>query len=151
MPQERPQAPARPCRVVLDTNVMLDTLVFGELACAPWHAALREHRLRAVVDLATWAEWVQVIGRKLPARWEASRERALTSGPDFDVERWDAAVPAAPQGLQVSDPDDQKFMDLGLACGARWLLTRDKALLRLARPAARHGLQVLRPADAAPG
>ncbi len=32
-----------------------------------------------------------------------------------------------------SDPDDQKFLELALACGAAYLVTKDRALLELAR------------------
>jgi hypothetical protein len=35
--------------------------------------------------------------------------------------------------LPCTDPADQKFIDLAVAERAQWLLSRDKALLRLAR------------------
>jgi predicted nucleic acid-binding protein len=39
-----------------------------------------------------------------------------------------------PRALPVcSDPDDQKFLELALACGAGLLVTKDRALLELAR------------------
>jgi predicted nucleic acid-binding protein len=37
------------------------------------------------------------------------------------------------------------FIDLALAHRARWLLTRDKALLSLARPARVLGVEILKP------
>ncbi|MBN8487205.1 MAG: PIN domain-containing protein, partial [Burkholderiales bacterium] len=50
--------------------------------------------------------------------------------------------------LRCTDPDDQKFIDFALACGARWLVSRDKAVLKLRRRAlALHGLQIVHPAD----
>ena len=52
-------------------------------------------------------------------------------------------MPAGP--LQCRDPDDQMFIDLALAQRARWLLTRDRALLALARPAAAYGLEIAAP------
>jgi len=33
---------------------------------------------------------------------------------------------------RCEDPDDQKFLELAWHAGARWLVTRDKALLKLA-------------------
>jgi hypothetical protein len=36
-------------------------------------------------------------------------------------------------------------VDLGLAQGARWLVTHDRALLRLARATRRQGLLVVKP------
>ena len=53
----------------------------------------------------------------------------------------DRASPA----LRCADPDDQPFIDLALAAGANWLLTRDKALLALARPSLARGLVVTTP------
>ena len=61
-----------------------------------------------------------------------------------------AVEPPGPLGagdrLHCSDPDDQKFIDLAIGVRAHTLVTRDKALLKLARKAlARHGLRVCRP------
>ena len=55
-------------------------------------------------------------------------------------------TPVRPPPCRCSDPDDQKFIDLALHAGARWLLSHDKAVLRLAAPARRLGLQILPPA-----
>ncbi|MBW8810763.1 MAG: PIN domain-containing protein, partial [Lysobacter sp.] len=41
---------------------------------------------------------------------------------------------------RCADPDDQKFLELALAANARWLLSRDHALLVLGRRTARAGL-----------
>jgi predicted nucleic acid-binding protein len=63
----------------------------------------------------------------------------------------DAALehPSPPAcGLECRDPDDQTFIDLAVAAGARWLVTRDRALLELAREAqCRHAIAVLTPAQ----
>jgi predicted nucleic acid-binding protein len=47
-------------------------------------------------------------------------------------------VPSASDGTEpplpkCRDPDDQKFLELARDCGADYLLTKDKALLVLAR------------------
>ena len=48
-------------------------------------------------------------------------------GPQRDDPARTASLPAC------RDPDDQKFLALAAACGARVLLTKDLELLRLAR------------------
>lgn len=53
---------------------------------------------------------------------------------------------------RCADPDDQKFLRLAHASGARWLLSRDKAVLALARRAERAGLfRILPPSAWRPG
>ncbi|MFT7776961.1 putative toxin-antitoxin system toxin component, PIN family [Roseateles sp.] len=47
--------------------------------------------------------------------------------------------------LVCRDPDDQKFIDLALAARARWLISRDKAVLALAKRARLRGLAILTP------
>jgi predicted nucleic acid-binding protein len=45
--------------------------------------------------------------------------------------------------LRCKDPDDQVFIDLAVHVGARWLFSKDAALLKLARRAQKfHGVQV---------
>ncbi len=59
------------------------------------------------------------------------------------------AATAAHCGLTCRDPADQKFLDLAVAVRADRLLTRDKALLRLARRArTRFALTIAVPAAA---
>ena len=54
----------------------------------------------------------------------------------------------APLGsCRCTDPDDQKFIDLALHCGAQWLLSHDRAVLKVADQARRRGLLIL-PAEA---
>lgn len=47
------------------------------------------------------------------------------------------------------DPDDQKFLELAQAAKAGLLVTKDKALLALAKKADRFGFRIAAPAGAA--
>jgi len=47
-------------------------------------------------------------------------------------------------GLRCTDTDDQKFIDFALAYGAA-LLSRDRAVLKLARRGRNAGLEILTP------
>ena len=61
-----------------------------------------------------------------------------------------SAPPPQPSAdsLRCRDPDDQKFIDFARDSGARWLVSRDKAVLRLRARAARlHGLVIVSPFD----
>ncbi len=130
---------------VLDTNVALDWLAFGDASAAALADAVAAGRLRWLATAAMRAEFLSVLRRPPLSERFVDSERILTQ---FD--RWALVVDPLtgappPLGLSCRDPDDQPFIDLAIACGAAWLFTRDKALLALAPAAARHGLSVLAP------
>lgn len=132
--------------VVIDTNVVLDWLVFGDPAVARLAAALQAGRLQWIATQAMLDELSVVLRRPLLLR----RPPPVSGSVDTAVTRWCRVVEApsllAP-ALICSDGDDQKFIDLALARPAAWLVSRDKALLRLARRARTRGVAVCLPAD----
>jgi predicted nucleic acid-binding protein len=127
---------------VLDTNVVLDWLLFDDRSAVPLAAAIVQQQLRWVATPAMRDEFAEVLRRGLAAQRNADPAALLAA--------WDAhaemrAAPArlpASVPLCCSDPDDQKFLDLAHAAGATWLLSRDRAVLRLARRAARWGIDI---------
>ncbi len=129
---------------MLDTNVWLDWLVFDDPGVEPIRHAVASQALVVLATGQTRAELEDVLGRPQIIAWGRDRQQLMLQ---FDgVVTLLPAAPACPH--RCSDPDDQKFIDLAVASGARWLVTRDKALLALARHARRdHGLSVVRPAD----
>ena len=135
--------PAHP-RAVIDTNVLLDFWVFDDPAARSLRAALQDGRGNALRSGDSVDELTQVIMREkfdlaTEARFGILREWDRLATP---VER----VFAAP--LACSDPHDQKFLDLAYTARADWLVTKDKALLKLARRARRDGLLIVGPAAA---
>ena len=50
------------------------------------------------------------------------------------------------QALRCTDPDDQKFVDLALALAPACLISRDRAVLKLARRAALRAVLIRPPA-----
>ncbi len=132
-------------RVVLDTNAVLDWLVFRDPGMRVWSQAIEQGRLHWVACEAMRHELQQTLGRAQLARWEPDAARVLA---DFDSHAKVCRAPSSTQapGLICTDPDDQVFVDVSLSEGARWLVTHDRALLRLARAARRSGLEVLKPA-----
>jgi predicted nucleic acid-binding protein len=141
---------ASPPRLVLDTNVALDLFVFRDPGCAHLLAALQAGLVQAVVDEICRAEWLAVLTYPALALDEAARREANEA---FD--RCTRRLPAtelSPRNEvklpRCADPDDQKFLELALASGAQWLLSKDKAVLQLARRTARAGwFQILPPSD----
>ena len=136
-----PSTPA----IVLDTNVVLDWLVFKDPSAHALAAAIVRKQVRWVATAAMRGELVDVLQRGLAAARGADIFEVLST--------WDACVepcaeppvPPVTTGLRCTDADDQKFLDLALATHARWLLSRDRAVLRLARRAALRGTTIAAP------
>lgn len=124
--------------MVLDTNTVLDWLVFGDASVAAVVAAIEGGQLRWLACGAMRDELARTLIYRSLAQWKPSSERALST---FDRYAKPLAQPSpAPLDLRCSDPDDQVFIDLALEHQARWLLTHDRALLRLAKRARSHGI-----------
>jgi len=144
---ERPP-PARP-RLVLDTNVCLDLFVFGDPRCTDLLVALREGRVEAVTRDDCRAEWLAVLAYP---RLALAPEQRVQAAAAFDAcVRCLPSATATDTGVRLprcADPDDQKFLELASDANATALLSRDEALLRLARRTARDGLFAILPPQA---
>ena len=135
---------APPLALVLDTNAVLDWLLFVDPGILAAAAAIDAGEVRWIACLEMRDELAQVLGRSSLVKWLPDSERVLAA---FD--RYSSLMPAPPSlpDLRCDDADDQVFIDLAVAHGARWLISHDRALLRLARRAKRVGLEVVKPAQ----
>jgi uncharacterized protein len=131
--------------LVLDTNVVLDLWVFRHPPAAPLAQAVETGRVHWIASAAMLAELRAVLARAPQPRWAEAFERALTCDFTLKVQQVDETIVAPAQRLHCTDPDDQRFIDLALARPAAALLTRDRALLRLARRARARGVIVAPP------
>ena len=131
--------------IVIDTQVIMDWLVFRDARVQPLASAVSERRLRWLVAPAMRDEIRHVLGRGVAASY--APDLAYIEG-QFDSLAI-AVADAPPQPLTgrlvCRDPDDQKFIDLALARGARWLVSRDKAVLALAKRARARDLAIVTP------
>ncbi len=127
---------AAPLRLVLDTNVWLDWMLFDDDAVTPLKQAQSAGRIAICIDEACARELEAVLqydlGKRTPtaeqreaARVEYARIAKRTTANDTTAST--APLP------RCSDRDDQKFLELARDCGADYLVTKDKALLVLAR------------------
>ncbi len=151
----QPAAPAAGLLLVLDTNVVLDWVAFGDARVRPIAAAIERGALRAVTNAACLQELRRALAYaqvKLGAAAQAlAYDRYVAHARGFEI----ADAAAAAQLPRCEDPDDQKFLELAWHARASHLLTRDRALLKLARELAQVGrFSVLEPdafVRAAPG
>ena len=131
---------------VLDTNVVLDCLLFDDPSARPLTAALAHGQLQWSATAAMLQEILFVVQRPALDRWAGRRAAVLAAMEHLPVVRQAPLRPAAGGWPLCRDAADQMFIDLAVATGTPWLLTRDKDLLHLARAAARRGVTVCTPA-----
>ena len=128
--------------IVLDTNVVLDWLVFRNPACAALGDALAARTLRWYASAAMRDELAHVLGRGVAKAWATDPVALWTQWERDCVEVATPTFLAPAMRLRCTDADDQMFIDFSLAHGARWLLSRDRAVLKLARRARPFGLTI---------
>ncbi|MDH5577494.1 MAG: putative toxin-antitoxin system toxin component, PIN family [Betaproteobacteria bacterium] len=117
--------------VVLDTQVWLDWLVFDDPSVGPLREAQAAGRIEIVIDEPCEAELVRVLAYDLGkfslepdeqthciARCRSLAKRVVCASP--------GEMP------KCRDPDDQKFLALAAGAGARYLISKDQAVLALA-------------------
>lgn len=137
-----------PNRAVIDTNVCLDLFVFGDQRYQPLLDALRDGSLQAVTRADCRKEYAFVLNYPhLPL--DAERRAAALAQYDAlitllapDEKRDDIVLPVC------KDKEDQKFMQLARDAQASLLITKDKALLKLAKRNAKRGLFAILTPDA---
>ena len=135
-----------PQLIVIDSQSLFDWMVFRNPVCARWDAALSTQEWKWIFTSEMKAEFDFVAAKGFGERWPVDAE-AVASAWSRHGQQVETPPPAsAATRLHCTDADDQKFIDLAIASRAHMLVTRDKALLRLARQALeRHGVRVCRP------
>jgi len=130
--------------LILDTNVVLDWLVFRHACGAALELALRSGAWRWTVTAAMNDEFDHVLGRGHLDDWRPARAAIDAARMAYAT----LAQPSAPGGfakLRCTDADDQKFIDLALQLAPSTLLSRDRAVLKLARRARAVDVAILTP------
>lgn len=145
-----PAAQVAPPACVLDTQVLLDWLVFDDPRMRGWSRAITTGRLHWLSCAAMQAEALRVAHDPAIARRASPAPMESLLREVFATYARTVPPPVPSSRLRCRDKDDQMFIDLALAQSARWLLSRDHALLDLRRRAAAVGLYIVAPGDAIP-
>ena len=127
-------------RIVIDTNVCLDLFVFRD---PRWHLlldAIQQRTVQAVTRADCRMEWTLVLAYK-KLKLDADAQAQITAEFDALISLLDVPLPDPEIKLPICrDTDDQKFLELAYAAHAAILISKDKALLKLARKTERLGL-----------
>ncbi|MFP3889380.1 putative toxin-antitoxin system toxin component, PIN family [uncultured Ralstonia sp.] len=138
----QPPAPPQCPRVVLDSNIWVDILIFDDAVARPIRAALEAGRLQAIISPACREELRRVLDYPQFARYAIDAEAALAW-----VDRMTHSVPdpeATPRAEGEAfvpvckDRDDQKFLALADAARVAYLVSKDRAVLKLKRRMAKY-------------
>ena len=130
--------PVPPKRIVIDTNVCLDLFVFQDPRWAALLEAIENGSVEAITRADCRDEYLIVLHYKHLPLDDDSRPLASAR---FDQLIKVVAPPESSIKLPVcSDKADQKFLEIARDAGAEVLITKDKALLKLARRLAREGM-----------
>jgi predicted nucleic acid-binding protein len=139
-------AAMQPKLIVIDTQSLFDWMVFQNPVCALWATALSAGEWEWIFTSEMKAEFEFVAAKGFGVRWPVSHDDVASTWTRHAHVVEIPPPPGAAARLSCTDPDDQKFIDLAIALRAHTLVTRDKALLRLARKALeRHGVRVCKP------
>lgn len=134
-------------RLVLDTNVWIDWLVFNDPSIGPLKAAQQSGGLHILADEVCLEELKAVLAYP-ELKLDESRRKNHLAQVDRYVVRYGHQRSACPVALpRCSDPDDQKFLELACNARADWLITRDKALLKLNRRLKAAGFRIGSPSE----
>jgi putative PIN family toxin of toxin-antitoxin system len=134
-------------RAVLDSNVWIDILVFDDPATRPIRAALEARTLEALIDSRCLNELTHVLDYPQFVRMAVDKAAALET-----LARLSQLVaPEPPEDARplpkCRDRDDQKFLELAHAAKVDWLVSKDRAVLKLAKRTARDfGFRIAQPA-----
>ena len=136
-------------KVVLDTNVVLDWLLFDHISVHALRDRIRDGRITVVTYPGAAAELRRVLGYRqfeldevrqgeLIARYHA-QTKAVGDEERMRIERMEL-----PRGFpQCRDPDDNHFLALTFHAKADALVTKDKRVLKCRRRALAFGFTIL--------
>jgi putative PIN family toxin of toxin-antitoxin system len=123
-------------RLVIDTQVWIDWLVFDDSSTWPLKTAVAEGRAAVFIDYHCHAELGRVLDYPLGKKKVDPEQQIVLADACLNVATivTEELSPEKKKALpRCADRDDQKFLELAAAAGADYLVTRDKELLVLAR------------------
>jgi len=140
--------PTRPLRLVLDTNIVLDLLLFRDPGVTCLAQALDAGFAVGFTNEACLDELQHVLSQPQWGLDVVAQERNLVHYRRLAVPVTDGPESAEPPLPLCADPDDQKFLELARNARADCLVTKDKALLKLRRAkVGLNGFRIVTPAD----
>jgi putative PIN family toxin of toxin-antitoxin system len=127
-------------RLVLDTNVILDLLVFKDPSTEPIRLMLDAKLVDAVRSEASMLELVDVIQRPIFKLSQQEQEMILQAWEGVTRLLENTAIESAP--FICRDLDDQIFLDMAYSIRPAVLFSKDLRVLELRVSAKGHGVEI---------
>lgn len=135
--------------MIIDTQSILDWQLFQDSSCAAWAPPGSSWCWLATAAMRD--ELAHVLERSFALGRPGQPEHVLAFFDRFAQIVANPPPAALNSPLRCTDPDDQKFIDLALSAPGSWLVSRDRAVLKLRRRAAlAAGVHIVRPDEWAP-
>lgn len=132
---------------VFDTNICLDFFIFRDPLSYQLLDAVKNRKLLAVTRADCRDEFLKVLDYPKLALTENEKKQATTSFDRFII----VIEPEIKDQCLLpicTDPDDQKFLETAFNANAKFLFSKDKALLKLAKYNRKRGLfRIISPAQ----
>ena len=114
-------------RLVFDTNVVISSLIFNSHHTRFLREAWSKQDLIPIVSAETTRELLRVL--QYP-KFKLSSDMQMALAEEYlEYAETLASVTSTSALYPCSDPDDQKFLDLGMSSNAEGLITGDQDLL----------------------
>lgn len=127
--------------IVLDTNVCLDLFAFRDPRWELIMAGLKNQSLLASTRVDCRDEWLAVLHYPHLPVTDLTRDGIVSTFDELITVR--SAEPSNIRLPACSDKDDQKFLEFARDAKLDFLITKDKALLKLARKVQGLGLFII--------
>lgn len=136
-------------KLVLDTNVVLDWLVFEDAGIDTLRRGIEERRISVITYELALEELRRVLGYP-QLKLDPAKQTAV-----FETYRATASIAQVPPGYSPAqlmlpagfprcrDPDDDHFLALTHHAAADALVSKDKAVLKLRKRARKFGVTIL--------
>ncbi len=118
---------------VLDTHIWLEWLLWRSPRLEPLRVKHAAGSLQILHSVETLAEWRRVLGYP-----QFSQTHSQIDALCLEFTELSQCCDLMPESERCKlpkcrDPDDQKFLELGVVGGANWLITRDKKLRKIGK------------------
>ncbi|MEJ0039941.1 MAG: putative toxin-antitoxin system toxin component, PIN family [Gammaproteobacteria bacterium] len=128
-------------KLVLDTNVVIDWLVFDHAFLASFREQVRSRGVQVITHRPALVELERVL--EYPVLKLSAHRRAAVLEQYGALASYFESGAELPAGFpRCRDPDDNPFLQLAWQAGADALVSRDKAVLKLAKRARKFGFQI---------